>query len=104
MTSEETYVMGLRAEILDWRLAALNSSLSIAGTDISTPQKFQTAQVNAGLALIEERNQLRANVARLREAVFSVLCDPDGNPCFAGSDGDRQVIREALDATKAKSL
>ncbi len=35
-------------------------------------------------------------VRELREAMQSVLCDPEGIPCFYGSDGDRQVIYEAL--------
>ncbi len=34
--------------------------------------------------------------AKLREAMLSVLCDPEGVPCFSGSDGDRAVIAEAL--------
>jgi len=43
--------------------------------------------------------RIEADNARLREAILSVLCDQEGNPCFAGSDGDRQVIREALAST-----
>lgn len=29
-------------------------------------------------------------------AMQSVLCDPEGNPCFAGSDMDRQIIKDAM--------
>ena len=35
----------------------------------------------------------------LREAVLAVCCDPEGTVCIRGSDGDREVIQEALDAT-----
>lgn len=41
----------------------------------------------------------RAKFAKLQDAVLAVLCDPEGNPCFRGSDGDRAVIAEALDLT-----
>lgn len=29
-------------------------------------------------------------------AMENVLCDPEGIPCFQGSDGDRQVIYDAM--------
>lgn len=32
----------------------------------------------------------------LQDAMLSVLCDPEGVPCFRGSDGDRKIIAEAL--------
>lgn len=32
------------------------------------------------------------------EAMLDVLCDPEGVPCFHGSDGDRAVIRKPLAA------
>jgi hypothetical protein len=47
----------------------------------------------------ENKHKLTAaneKVEKMRGAMLSVLCDPEGNPCFEGSDGDRQVIRDAL--------
>ncbi len=43
-----------------------------------------------------EKAAYEAHIAKLREAMLSVLCDPEGTPCFSGSDGDRAVIAEAL--------
>lgn len=42
------------------------------------------------------RQSEKAKVKELVESVKSVLCDPDGEPCFAGSDGDRKVIKDGL--------
>lgn len=33
---------------------------------------------------------------QIKEALQSVLCDPKGNVCIKGSDGDRQVVQQAL--------
>ncbi len=32
----------------------------------------------------------------LYETVIALFCDPEGNPCMAGSDGDREVLAAAL--------
>lgn len=32
------------------------------------------------------------------EALEAVLCDPEGNVCIQGSDGDRAVIKQALES------
>lgn len=41
---------------------------------------------------------LIALVRRQHESMLAVLCDPEGTPCFDGSNGDREVIAEALAA------
>ena len=43
--------------------------------------------------LTRDLNEARAKLSRLS----SILCDPDGNPCFRGSDQDLEVAREALE-------
>lgn len=47
-------------------------------------------------ALQQQLLECQAREAKLRDAVLAVLCDPDSEPCFSGSDGDRKVIAEAL--------
>lgn len=42
--------------------------------------------------LTRELDEARAKLARLS----MILCDPDGNPCFHGSDEDLAIAREAL--------
>lgn len=37
-------------------------------------------------------------VRQQHESMLAVLCDPEGTPCFDGSNGDREVIAEALAA------
>ncbi len=32
------------------------------------------------------------------KSLQAILCNPEGDPCFAGSDGDRAVAREAFAA------
>jgi len=73
-------------------------------------QTFDTPKVlsNEGLREIVKEQQATiteqaAKIAELREAILSVLCDPERNPCFEGSDGDRQVIREALASTDSSN-
>lgn len=39
---------------------------------------------------------LIALVRLQHESMLAVLCDPEGTPCFDGSNGDREVIAEAL--------
>ena len=34
----------------------------------------------------------------MREAIIAVLCDPEGKAWFAGSDGDRAAVDDALQA------
>lgn len=46
--------------------------------------------------LVRELAAAQGREAKLREAMLAVLCNPDGVPCFEGSDGDRAVIAEAL--------
>jgi hypothetical protein len=36
----------------------------------------------------------------LRDAILAVCCDPEGTVCIHGSDGDRAILQEALDATQ----
>ena len=45
--------------------------------------------------------RLRADNKRLRSVIQALFCDPEGNPCFQGSDGDREVLREALSASES---
>lgn len=35
------------------------------------------------------------------ERLESVLCDPEGRCCIAGSDDDRAIVDEALDSLRA---
>ena len=37
-----------------------------------------------------------AALVKVRFGMLAVLCDPEGEPCFAGSDGDRAIIKHAL--------
>jgi len=46
-----------------------------------------------------ERNK---QIMLLRDAILAVCCDPEGKVCIRGSDGDRAVLQEALDATENK--
>ncbi len=51
--------------------------------------------------IVRLQEQLAAREVRIqgmKSAIQSVLCDPEGNPCFVGSAGDRQVIAEILEA------
>ena len=41
------------------------------------------------------------DLKQIREALEAVLCDPEGNPCIAGSQGDLDVISKALDDLRA---
>jgi hypothetical protein len=47
-----------------------------------------------------KESQIREKV--LQEAMLAVLCDPEGNPCFSGSDGDRKTIADALYYVKTR--
>ena len=53
-------------------------------------------------AAMSELQYSRRYAQQLKEAVLSVLCDPEGRPCFAGSDGDRKVIDDALNFNQNK--
>jgi len=44
--------------------------------------------------------ELRQQVTLLRDAILAVCCDPDGVVCIRGSDGDRNVLQDALAATE----
>lgn len=41
------------AELAKWKLVAAEVSLAIAGTDVSTPEAFRTAQASAAVAMVE---------------------------------------------------
>lgn len=41
---------------------------------------------------IKAAGVMLAGLKKLR----AILCDPEGNPCFEGSDGDRQIAREVF--------
>ena len=43
-----------------------------------------------------EADALRQTLTSMRIAIVSVLCDPEEEPCFHGSQGDRAVIRAAI--------
>lgn len=66
---------------------------------ITTPRSYTrsdnrfiaAANPTAILALI-------ALVRQQHESMLAVLCDPEGTPCFDGSNGDREVIAEAIAA------
>lgn len=46
--------------------------------------------------------QLIAAAPAMLAAMLSVLCDPECNPCFKGSDNDREVIRAAIAKARGK--
>ena len=55
--------------------------------------------------LSAENERLRGRVRELEGALSSlqaILCDPEGTPCFAGSDGDRRVAVDAFAALTPK--
>ena len=51
--------------------------------------------------LTKERDSLLALLKNTRSDIIAVCCDHDGNVCFNGSDGDRKVMQDALDAIDA---
>lgn len=61
-----------------------------------TNERDEALRVTFDVRVIEQLAAAQATNAKLREAMLSVLCDPEGVPCFEGSDGDRAVIAEAL--------
>ncbi len=48
-------------------------------------------------SLRKQLAECQAREAKLREAILSVLCDPEGVACFDGGDGDRKVIQDVID-------
>ena len=40
----------------------------------------------------------------LYETVLALFCNPEGEPCMKGSDGDRKLLKEALDNHKKETL
>lgn len=52
--------------------------------------------------LQDDNAALRENKKRLLGAIDAVLCDPEGQACFRGSDEDRAVIQDAIDAARAE--
>lgn len=55
------------------------------------------------LELIKRRLLTYLDGKEMYDAMSAVLCDPEGNPCFLGSDGDRQVIADAMGRWKRSS-
>lgn len=57
--------------------------------------------VRAVLAVLEREHE---EAERLRNSILNdmaaVLCDPDGNVCIRGSDGDRKVLQDAIDRAR----
>ena len=47
----------------------------------------------------ERELELLAVIEQMRNAMLAILCDPEGVPCFAGNNGDRKVIADALALT-----
>ena len=54
----------LLAECEAWRLAALNTSICVAGTDLSTPEKYLAAQAAAITAKLDELIALKARLEK----------------------------------------
>jgi hypothetical protein len=52
--------------------------------------------------LTVENDALRQDKERLLDAIDAVLCDPEGQACFLGTDADRAVIQDSIDAARAK--
>lgn len=40
----------------------------------------------------------------LRETVLALFCDPEGEPCFHGSDGDRAALKAVLATERDRLL
>lgn len=68
----------------EWDRGAIKGSIGHAVLDA----------INARTAL-SAMPQQRELVEAL-ESLRAVLCDPEGTPCFRGSDGDRLAVRDAL--------
>ena len=79
---------------------------SIKDFELAQRIHVATHELKARIAALEaERDQMRQTLLIVRTAIVSVLCDHDENPCFVGTDGDRNVIRAAIrvfDAAIAK--
>lgn len=66
-----------------------------------SPAPYERAQGQAGLIAAGIMQNILALIALCKqqhESMLAVLCDPEGTPCFDGSNGDREVIAEALAA------
>lgn len=79
---------------LEKKLDALNA-LVILYTSSNLPTNRAHHEYQTLLKYIEDDSSHVANLKAL-DAIQSVLCDPEGNPCFHGSDADRQVISDAM--------
>lgn len=64
----------------------------------SEPQEFVPPEFARELE--RENAELRENKKRLLDAIDAVLCDPEGQACFGGTDADRAVIQDAIDAAR----
>ena len=87
------------AEIVKWRRAFENGGTETLQKQLAKWQESSANAAGEALALSHERDKLRKQNVLLREAVLAVCCDPEGKVCIRGSDGDREVIQEALAAT-----
>lgn len=66
----------LREELFAWKLAALESGLYQADTDVSTAAKWKTAQVNAASRLLARCDRVLAlekKIAVMSEALQNIL-------------------------------
>ena len=108
MAQEEKLVTaGARAETAEAACAAFEKDIRLAMFNATNLQDLRDSldglcdgfgHNNPGQPYLDA---MRA-VKLMRDAMLAVLCDPEGNPCFAGSDGDRQVIADCLEqAAKA---
>jgi hypothetical protein len=59
--------------------------------------KGHTGDDREKLYIIEARLRAYQDGKAMYEAMQAVLCDPEGVPCFSGSDGDRAIISDAMD-------
>lgn len=62
-------------------------------------KRFATQYNKVVEAISTYAGNLEKQIVMLRNTIQALFCDPEGNPCFAGSDGDRLIIAEALAAT-----
>ena len=66
---------------------------------VGTPDLCLRAYANQAIA---ERDARIAELEAALSNIEAVTCDPEGNVCIRGSDGDRAVIQRALAARKGE--
>jgi chromosome segregation ATPase len=106
--SSDTYFAERNSARDVWRRASkdrdeLRQQLSAALDELEVARNVANGNVEAKFAawnqLAEMEEQLGSAQAACKhkdDAMLAVLCDPEGSPCFAGSDGDRKIIADAL--------